>query len=49
MTSDDVASLYTKLMHLPSEAVSEINLRRIFSDTLGNPIKKQEIRDKLNQ
>lgn len=49
MTRDDVASLYARLMHLPSETVQEINLRRVFSETVGNPIKKQEVREKLNQ
>ena len=30
------------------EGLSEINLRKIFADTMANPIKKTEMREKLN-
>lgn len=34
-------------LHLP-EDISEINLRKIFSESYGNPVKKSEQREKLN-
>lgn len=35
------------MLHLPEES-NEINLRKVFADCMGNPIKKNEQRDKLN-
>lgn len=32
-----------------SSEILEINLRKIFSESIGNPLKKLEIRDSLNK
>ncbi|CDW79882.1 UNKNOWN [Stylonychia lemnae] len=44
-----VADRVVNILHLPAEdSLCEINLRKIFSETIGNPIKKTEQREKLN-
>jgi len=48
LTMGDIAQKTVQTLHLPSDAYQEINIRKIFSESMGNPIKKQEQREKLN-
>ena len=36
------------MLNLPEE-VQEVNLRRVFSDSVANPVKKTEQRERLNK
>lgn len=47
ITREEVTNKINQMLHLPDE-VNHINLRKIFVDSMNNPIKKSEQRDKLN-
>ena len=40
-TKEEVSEQIKLLLHLPEE-VHELNLRKIFSESIGNPVKKTE-------